>query len=169
MSSASPIAIAYHEAGHAVIGRVLNLPCGLATIIPGDYPAGHSITGDPWDAVAQWDNSGRWRDVNVAYRARIIAFMAGAEAEVECLGSCLGADGDDRWQVALMLDSFLSAGADPFGYEKRLRDFTRVLVRRHRGKIEAVAQRLLEQGHVSENELDAMVHDQPGITDFRGH
>ena len=162
MSSAAPVAIAYHEAGHAVIGRVLNLPCGLATIIPDDDSAGHAITGDPWDAVAQWDASGRWRDVNVAYRARIIAFMAGAEAEVECLGSCcLGVDGDDRWQVALMLDSLLPAGVDPFDYENRLRGFTRALVRRHRSKIEAVAQRLLEQGHASESELDAMIHDRP--------
>jgi hypothetical protein len=28
--------VAYHEAGHAVIGRVLALPCGSATIVP-DY------------------------------------------------------------------------------------------------------------------------------------
>ena len=37
---------AYHEAGHAVTGRVLTLPCGYATIRP-DYAkaiAGHVIT-----------------------------------------------------------------------------------------------------------------------------
>ncbi len=160
-SSAALASTAHHEAGHAVIARVLNLPCGLATIIPDNDSAGHSITGDAWDAVARWDSFGRWRDVDVAYRARIIAFMAGAEAEVECLGACQGGDGDDRWQVTLMLDSLLPAGADPSGYEDRLRRFTRALVRRHRGKIEAVAQRLLEQEHASGDELDAMIHDRP--------
>ena len=161
LNTADLAGIAHHEAGHAVIARVLNLPCGLATIVPDDDSAGHAITGDPWDAVAQWDASGRWRDVDVAYRARIIAFMAGAEAEIECLGSCRGGDGDDRWQIALMLESLLPAGVDPSGCENRLRRFTRALVRRHRGKLEAVAQRLLKQEHASKSELDAMVHNRP--------
>ena len=41
---------AYHEAGHAVTGRVLSLPCGYATIRP-DYAkaiAGHVITPEPY-------------------------------------------------------------------------------------------------------------------------
>ena len=160
MSGAATTTIAYHEAGHAVIGRVLNLPCGLATIIPDDDSVGHSITGGPWDAVAQWDSSGRWRGVDVAYRARIIAFMAGAEAEVECLGNCPDEDHDDRWQITMMLNSLLPANTDPLGCENRLRRVTRTLVRRHRGKIEAVAQKLLQRGCASEHELNAIIHGQ---------
>jgi hypothetical protein len=41
--------MAIHEAGHAVIGRVLTLVCGHATIVV-DHEAGelgHSITADP--------------------------------------------------------------------------------------------------------------------------
>jgi ATP-dependent Zn protease len=46
------ISIAYHEAGHAVRGRVLGLDCGSATIAPDDDAAGHAITADPWVTVA---------------------------------------------------------------------------------------------------------------------
>ena len=40
--------IAVHEAGHAVIGRVLGMECGPVTIVPDDDSLGHSITFDPW-------------------------------------------------------------------------------------------------------------------------
>ncbi|MBR0831405.1 hypothetical protein JQ596_38460 [Bradyrhizobium manausense] len=45
-----PHRTATHEAGHAVIGRVLTLLCGGATIVV-DYEAGsagHTITEDPY-------------------------------------------------------------------------------------------------------------------------
>ena len=155
--SSDSITTAYHEAGHAVIGRVLNLPCGHATIIPDDDSAGHSICENPLDAIAKWDAAGRWRELDTAYRARMIAYMAGAEAEVEFFGECRGRDGDDRQQVDLMLDSLLPLGADLPGYETRLRRFTRRLVRRHRDKIEAVAGALQANGHLDEDQLDAMV------------
>jgi hypothetical protein len=35
---------------------------------------------------------------------RIIAFMAGAEAEVEIVGNCQGGDDDDRLQIARMME-----------------------------------------------------------------
>lgn len=148
---------AYHEAGHAVIGRVLNLPCGYATIVPDDDSAAHSICEDPWEAVARWDSVGRRRDLDTAYRARVIAYMAGAEAEIEFFGACDGGDGDDRWQIDLMLDSLLPADADIPAYAARLRRFTRALVRRHRDRIEAVANALHANKQLSEDRLDAMI------------
>lgn len=46
---------AYHEAGHAVIGRVLTLHFGRATIRPNyaEATAGHVITHDPHACLYQ--------------------------------------------------------------------------------------------------------------------
>jgi ATP-dependent Zn protease len=44
---------AVHEAGHAVIGRVLGIPCGHATILVDEGSAGHSLAAPrmrPWNA-----------------------------------------------------------------------------------------------------------------------
>jgi hypothetical protein len=47
--------IAYHEAAHAVIGRVLTLPCGRATIKPDHDSAGHSFCPDPYFCIYEWE------------------------------------------------------------------------------------------------------------------
>jgi ATP-dependent Zn protease len=48
---------AFHEAGHAVIGRVLyRMPCGRVTI-KADFEeevAGHAITATPGKVIAYW-------------------------------------------------------------------------------------------------------------------
>jgi hypothetical protein len=48
---------AFHEAGHAVIGRVLDLVCGGASIAPNEAEneAGHAIIADPWRTASEWD------------------------------------------------------------------------------------------------------------------
>lgn len=48
---------AIHEAGHAVIGRVLGMICGHATIIADEAEgeAGHTITADPHMIAYEWD------------------------------------------------------------------------------------------------------------------
>ena len=98
---------AYHEAGHAVTGRVLTLPCGYATIRP-DYAkaiAGHVITPEPYACLSEWERRGKVRDNgNAVWYARIITYMAGAEAEKELLDSTVIGDGDDRDQIALMAE-----------------------------------------------------------------
>src|SRR6187455_2139183 len=74
---------AYHEAGHAVIGRVLTLACGPATIKP-DYfegEAGHAITNGPWECLHQWERRGKVRGYTAVWHARMIVYMAGAETE----------------------------------------------------------------------------------------
>ena len=89
---------AIHEAGHAVIGRVLSLVCGETTIVS-DHVAGHagySITEDHYECEAAWRSVGKWREQNAALHARIMTFMAGSEAEVELLGSSEGGDADDH-------------------------------------------------------------------------
>jgi len=150
---------AYHEAGHAVTGRVLTLPCGYATIRP-DYAkaiAGHVITPEPYACLSEWERRGKVRDSgNAVWYARIITYMAGAEAEKELLDSTVIGDGDDRDQIALMAEE-LPGGADWDKLEPRLRAMARMLVRRHRGRIELVARALLAKTTLSAKALDKLV------------
>jgi hypothetical protein len=92
---------AIHEAGHAVIGRVLGMICGHATVVQDDDSAGHAVTADPWFIHAAWEDRGKFRDPSSVFRGRIMTFMAGREAEIVCLGTCNGGDGDDRYEISL--------------------------------------------------------------------
>ena len=152
-----------HEAGHAVIARVLTLACGGATVVP-DYDAGeagYSITADPWACVSEWEKRGKVRDnFDAVFHARIIAFMAGAEAEQVLLGATQGGDGDDRDQIELMAVELMAVQLGDGSWsriEPRLRAMTRMLVRRHRARIERVAAALLERKTLSREELDRLV------------
>jgi ATP-dependent Zn protease len=80
-------ATAYHEAGHAVIGRVLTLPCGHATALPDHDSPGHSICADPFETLSAWELAGKFREPASALLGRVMAFMAGREAEEEILGT----------------------------------------------------------------------------------
>lgn len=151
MSGCSDTAI--HEAGHAVIGRVLGIPCGEASILADEDSSGHSITGDVWATLSAWESRGKFRDVRSSYLARIVTYMAGAEATTEILGLAMEEAGDeeDERQISLMLD-------DVGGYsEERVRAATRHLVRRHRGKIEEVASILEAASTLPASLLDEIV------------
>jgi hypothetical protein len=142
---------ANHEAGHAVTGRVLTLPCGYATIRP-DYKK--PIAGA---CLSEWERRGKVRDSrNAVWYARIITYMAGAEAEKELLDSTVIGDGDDRDQIALMAEE-LPGGADWDKLEPRLRAMARMLVRRHQGRIELVARAPLAKTTLSAKALDKLV------------
>jgi ATP-dependent Zn protease len=150
---------AYHEAGHVVIGRVLTLHCGRATIRPNytEAEAGHTFTSDPYDCLHEWGKRGHFRDnLDAVYHARIMTYMAGAEAEMILLGSGGIGDGDDRKQIALMAEE-LHRGTAWEKLEPRLRAMTRMLVRRHRHRIERVAKALLARTTMSAKALDKMV------------
>lgn len=129
---------AVHEAGHAVVGRKLGIPCGHVSIEVDEDSSGHSITGDVWDVISAWEARGKFRDVRSAYVGRILTMMAGTEAVLEIVGAIdeLG-DDDDLQQVVFMLDD-----VGNLSY-KRLRTACRALVRRHRRSIEEVAAALL--------------------------
>jgi hypothetical protein len=97
---------AIHEAGHAVIARVLTLACGNATIVADHESAGHSITHDRYLIESEWNRRGKVRDAgNALWYGRIIAFMAGVEAEIVMLGKTSGGDGQDRYEIALMAEN----------------------------------------------------------------
>jgi hypothetical protein len=152
-------ATAYHEAGHAVIGRVLTLACGNATIRPNyrDETAGCAITRDPYGCLHEWEIRGHVRDSRDAvFHARIMTYMAGAEAEKLLLGTKAIGDGDDRKQIELMAEE-LHRDTDWNRLEPRLRKMTRQLVRRHRLRIERVANALVVRTTVSQRALDKIV------------
>jgi hypothetical protein len=149
---------AYHEASHAVIGRVLTLYCEGATIKP-DYvarEAGHAICHDPSACLHQWEIRGKVRDsFDAVWHARIIAYMAGVEGEMALLGSTNGGDGDDRYQVEMMAESAKLSHWNKL--EPRLRAMTRMLVRRHRALIERAANALLRKTTLSRVQLDKLI------------
>ena len=71
------------------------------------HEAGHAVIADPNVTLARWKRIGRFRgdDEHTAFRARIIAHMAGAEVEFALLGACVAGDGCIGEEIALMLDS----------------------------------------------------------------
>jgi hypothetical protein len=147
---------AIHEAGHAVIGRVLGMACGQVTIVPklSEKTAGVATTHDQWATEAAWKKRGKYRDLSSVWRGRIMTFMAAAEAEIVCIGRYRGGDGEDRYQIALMMEEIPVPNEDWQSYERRLRAKTRALVRRHRHKIEHVAKALLERRTISGRDID---------------
>lgn len=139
--------VAVHEAAHAVIARVLTLSCGQVTIKPSyrNRSRGVSITHDPHVCLSAWERRGKVRNsADAVYIARIISTMAGAEAEAELLGVEPIGDGVDREQIEEMARELTGNYSWP-RLEPRLRKMTRMLVRRHRARIECVAEALLAE------------------------
>ena len=62
---------AVHEAGHAVIARVLDMACGGATIVADEDEgsAGHAETFDPHVTAHAWDLRGHLRDIVRRHRS----------------------------------------------------------------------------------------------------
>ena len=160
-------AIAYHEAGHAVIGRVLRLTCGHVTIKPDSDSIGHVIIRDPWQTIQDWEDRQHFRDPASAFRGTIIARMAGREAELEIFGT-QGDEADyhdDEMQIALLLQDAEPWG-DPDCFKTRLRGKTRGLVRRHRQSIERTAHAFLSRGVPTRDAVEAIMAQQ---ADRRSH
>jgi ATP-dependent Zn protease len=153
-------ATAYHEAGHAVIGRKMGLVCGGATIVPNEDEgeAGHSIAADPWATVEAWWNAGRDRDYEHALLGRIVTYMAGAETECVVYGHCVGGDDDDRRQIAYMADAL---GWRDESRVERLRKYTRYLCERHRTAIDKVQAALLKRQTLSGDDIDYLLAASP--------
>ncbi|TNC16422.1 hypothetical protein FF100_04030 [Methylobacterium terricola] len=145
---------AIHEAGHGVIGRAVTMACGGATIVADDESAGYSITADPYAVLAAWETREKWRPPSSVWVGRILAYMAGAEAEEVILGDCQGGDGDDRRWITGMLYE-IAPEDEHEARETRLRRAARQLVRRHRSDIEAIARMLMERGTLTGEEIDA--------------
>src|SRR5262249_4212161 len=87
---------AHHEAGHAVIARVLGILGGAATIAPNhifqSYGGAESYlakTMEYWRRPISKAGNKKLvlRNLPCGYRAKVIESMAGREAERECLGA----------------------------------------------------------------------------------
>jgi hypothetical protein len=150
-------ATACHEAGHAVIGRVLGLLCGGVTIEPDDDSIGHAIIRDPWLTIQDWEDRKHFRDPASAFRGTIMARMAGREAELEILGAQgdEGHNDDDERQIARLMEDAEPWG-DPDRFKTRLRAKTRGLVSRHRQSIERVVRALLNRGELASAVVDVL-------------
>jgi hypothetical protein len=152
--------IAVHEAGHAVIGRVLKVPCGECSIADGiacdfDTEAAclgvANICGD-LETQREWQRLGRRRRPRTVWIAQAMAFMAGAEGERAFFGENI-ADGEGR--DLEQIEAFLF-DAPPW-VESRLRSFTRTLVRRHLDSILAVAERLLRDVTLTDADIRSAI------------
>jgi len=151
MSVREEASTASHEAGHVVVARVLTVPCDRVSIVKDyeDGSAGHAIIPAPNSVMDEWDKAGKYhRELSSAFRGCILARMAGLEAQLEFGFPDEGTDSDDRSEIGLMLDCLLPVGRSDETWERcerRLRSMTRMLVRRHRSSIEAIANALLLQ------------------------
>jgi ATP-dependent Zn protease len=148
-------ATAYHEAGHAVIGRVLTVASGGVTIRPSQDAWGQSIVADPYACLYQWEKRGKVRALDSVWRARIMAYMAGAETEIVLLGHPPAGDSWDRSQIGHMARELCYSPS--WGkLEPRLRAMTCMLIRRHRARIERVAKALLAKTTLSAKQVDKL-------------
>ncbi len=151
---------AIHEAGHAVIGRVLGLPCGEVTIIgESEHELGHAIVDDPIHTWERGDGSRR-----ALVEKSCISLYAGAEAERVLLGNAGDHVGDGPdFSKARSLIMILGVRGAHVGdevwerYEARLRRQSNLLVLLHRHKIERVARALLERGTLQGDDIDAII------------
>jgi ATP-dependent Zn protease len=153
---------AIHEAGHAVIARVLGLSSGSVTIKPSDdgEELGHAVVGDP---VRDWQRGEGPR--RPLMEDHVVTLYAGGEAEREILASAVVGDGPDFNKARSCICQFGVRGATFVGdevwekYEERLRKRAALLVQRHRKKIERVAQALVERGILTFDEVNALMGD----------
>jgi hypothetical protein len=132
--------VAVHEAGHSVVGRLLGLPCGSATIRDGH--------GRSWCRRDGGRNS-------------ILVTLAGRSASEVILGfaSDPGCQADDDKALALV-----EAG----GIGDRLQAWDAVtdrlgechaLIRQHRATIAMVALGLLAKGTLTGDEIDQLIQE----------
>ena len=157
--SSDLIALATHEAGHAVIGRVLGLSCGRMTIVAeADENLGHSVMADPRYSWERGDGPRRKEAEKFA-----LGLYAGAEAERVLLGLNTELDTVDRQRAIKTLAWAGVRGASFFDdehydrAEARLRREARRLVIIHRRIIQQVAELVLERKTLEGPEVDTLV------------
>jgi ATP-dependent Zn protease len=151
--------IAFHEAGHAVVGRVLTLPCKGASIVANHRSYGRSVVVHYEICEEEWAERGKRRGTarnrqRAALDAAIMTAMAGVEAEVEFFVASLDGSGDA--DMAQIEEWSFDEPVDRHKREVRLRAMTRVLVRRHRKRIERVAEALLAKEHLTAKQVDKL-------------
>lgn len=149
MPPITDITAAVHEGGHAVIGRVLGLPCGGASI-EGDHP--HASIGHGWMLTRERSHA---RELVEAY---IMASMAGAEAEHILLNYWHEGHTDEMDQQHIR--RLAKTIRWPGGWRaarKRLQQRTHELIKQHRDPIRRVALALLKHHRLDGPTIDGIV------------
>jgi ATP-dependent Zn protease len=178
------ISLAYHEAGHAVIARMLWIEVRLATIRPNKFFDGHVTLGASWldrdDAngtnVAE-DREEEWRRRIEMAEDRAKLALAGPIAEMKYRPTLNGedfADYSDLFDVAVYLK--IAGGFSPISEVlvpgkplqqtnrevsrlwERLQADTADLVELHWPSIERVAEALLIHEELGQKEIEALVY-----------
>ena len=161
--SPEQISIAYHEAGHAVIARVLAVLSGGIWLDGNGEELGGVTVADPWLILDTWMERKKYRGESSALRARIIAYMAGREAELAFVGTQLRRNDGDHDEIATMLEALSvpitgeSSSADRERYGERLRKRTRAMVRRHSREIHRLAAEVQKRGSLRLHEIDLIL------------
>jgi hypothetical protein len=151
---------AIHEAAHAVIGRVLGLPCGAVSVRGSEdgKELGHAVVVDP---VRVWRRGDGARRPMV--EASCACLYAGAEAERVILGLEATGDESDRDRATSLIRIVGVRGASGVQddawhrYEAKLRGRAAAFVAKHRATIERVAASLLARGSLSGREVNAIM------------
>ncbi len=152
--------LAFHEAGHAVLGRVLGLPCGGATIIAAEeHELGHAVIDDPIRTWGRGDGPRR-----PLIEASCVCLYAGAEAERALLNVIDEFhDGPDCSKATSLISIIGVRGARFVGdevwerYEAKLRRRANQMVRSHASTVERLAELLLKIEAVSGSQIDALM------------
>jgi ATP-dependent Zn protease len=134
--------VAYHEAGHSVLARVLGLRAGRATLRDRDGRAkSYFCPGDCIDGV--------------------LAVLGGRAASEELLGYAdeFGCSTDDRAALELLMASGIIEREPWYAkvVRRQLLAQARDLIRKHRGAVERVAHALLDRGTLSGWEIDQII------------
>lgn len=159
-----PEQTAVHEAAHAVLARRFRLVCGEVTIEPdfAEGTAGYAMIDTQYATLEAWWAAGRGcyanAERNIAYR-RIMALMAGGEAERILLGKEPQGDMYDRNEIDSMLEQYAGALAEAEfrALVRHLRETTQRAIQKHRTAIERVAAALRSRKVLSGNEVDELI------------
>jgi hypothetical protein len=137
--------VAIHEAGHAVIGRVLGLQCGAADIVPiRGVRDGFSRVADPGNDPSK-------------IRATILGSMAAAEAEKLFGCYVVGTDSGDLKNIAA-----LACRSGIRVDHVAMRSTARRLVRHHQNTIKRVAMALLLNDRLTAEAIGRLLDDAGG-------
>jgi hypothetical protein len=139
---------AVHEAGHAVIARILGVTSAYANLSSNcDEVSAADFILDAMQAF-EWNqvHAERHAADGAFWRRKIIARIAGAEAEREIIGVCLGDDEHHRLSCELEL------GHAHVQSERtvRMHSLARQLVKRHRAAILSFAEQLVAAADLDE-------------------
>jgi len=132
-------AVAYHEAGHAVISMNLGYRCLYVTIVPDGDRLGHVCCEDPM--VGGHDDM-------IKHALKVL--IAASLAESKHIGSHTWVDADDSVKAANL--ALLATGGDTQQAEALINEMigeARKLVKRHWSDVEKLAEQLLVEGSVN--------------------